>query len=67
MHKTNNKYADKFPGDVSKAEELTHGDPNIVNSDVFIPKDKVNVSEIFGTTDRKRKQKGKDKGKIDLF
>ncbi|KAL1139873.1 hypothetical protein AAG570_006850 [Ranatra chinensis] len=37
----------KFPTDVSKAETLTGGDPNIIHDPKFLPEKKFDYSEIF--------------------
>ncbi|XP_046401016.1 uncharacterized protein LOC124167210 [Ischnura elegans] len=45
----------KFPSDVVTAECRTGGDPNILTSDTFAPRERVNYRDIFGESPGKKK------------
>jgi len=58
----------KFPKDVIKSEELTGGDPRILEKDPFVEKveQKIDYKEIFGPTeDAKKKGKKGSKSEVD--
>ncbi|CAG9815312.1 unnamed protein product [Phaedon cochleariae] len=49
-------HMEKFPKDVTTAEEKTGGNPNILSDPIFIPEKRTNiVAEIFGTPSPKGK------------
>ncbi|XP_060527328.1 titin-like isoform X2 [Cylas formicarius] len=49
----------KFPKDVTKAEELTNGNPNILSDPIFLPTKKFNYTELFGAPTPKKTKTGK--------
>lgn len=53
---------DTFPSDIVTAEELTHGDPNILQDEAFKPEEKPKYTSLFGS---EKKKFGKKKGKED--
>lgn len=53
---------DFFPADVVTAEELTNGDPNILQHKTFKPEEKPKYTSLFGS---EKKKFGKKKGKED--
>ncbi|KAE8750716.1 hypothetical protein FOCC_FOCC002693 [Frankliniella occidentalis] len=53
---------DFFPMDIVTAEELTHGDPNILQDEAFKPEEKPKYTSLFGS---EKKKFGKKKGKED--
>lgn len=54
----------KFPKDIVLCEELTNGDPNILEKEPFVEKnDRPNYKDLFGTPEEKtKKEKGKRGG-----
>ena len=50
----------KFPKDVIKSEELTGGDPKILEKDPYVERveQKIDYKEIFGGEDKKKGKKG---------
>lgn len=51
---------EKFPADVMHAERATGGDPNIVNSNDYLPQKRESYAGIFG-------DKNKGRGKFDVW
>ncbi|GLG94879.1 Uncharacterized protein GBIM_01969 [Gryllus bimaculatus] len=51
-------FMDKFPNDVSMAEQLTGGNPDIVTDNAFAPEEKPSYRGIFGS-EKKPDKKGK--------
>lgn len=59
--RSNKKYMEKFPSDVSHAEKLTNGDVDIISREQFSPVKKVSYSNIFGDSATKKKNNGSKK------
>ncbi|XP_065077573.1 mucin-2-like isoform X2 [Ochlerotatus camptorhynchus] len=53
-----NKHMEKFPADVMHAERTTGGDPNIVNSNDFLPQKRESYAGIFGDKNKGRASVG---------
>lgn len=50
-------HMEKFPKDVSRAEEMTGGNVNILSDPVFIPERRADIlAEVFGTPSPKKKK-----------
>lgn len=57
MHRNKNTFMDKFPEDVCKAESLIGGDPDIITREQFLPEQKKNYSQLFGSPSPKKSPK----------
>jgi hypothetical protein len=61
MYRSKKQHMEKFPADVQLAENLTGGDPNIIDSEEFAPEVRKKWSDLFEDASAK---KGKGKGEL---
>lgn len=51
-----NKFMEKFPNDIKKAEELTGGNPAIAEDSKYAPSPKLSYNDLYGSPVQKKKK-----------